>query len=548
MSAIAAARFLFRSRSVSTSSMPPRRRRNSWHFSAKRGEPPGGRGLRRAGVVKRAPCNASSWHRIAHVVPAYYPVLLLCVLSWGAFAFGAVYAWAYVPLQWACAVLGALGLVAPGVKARSGINWPLAGALALFLLAVAVQLLPMTPATLGRISPATDALLRKHEVAYALAAHAPEVEYRHPLSINPAATWLGLGFAAAFGVLLLGTARAVGRRGLDVLGAGLAAVGLLLALTGIVESGLGVRDRQATGLIYGFWKPIYGTNPFGPFVNRNHFAGWMLMGLPVVLGYFVALVARGMRGVKPTLRHRVLWFSSPEASRVVLVGLAAAVMAVSLVLTFSRSGILGFILALALSAGFVVRGAGTRAAARGRASGTRRAIAVGYLVLLGALAIGWAGIDAVADRFAAAEGTRLNGRLPIWEDTLPILRDFTLTGTGLNTYGTAMLHYQVWEPATRTLEAHNDYLQLAAEGGLLLGVPALAFALALGWQTARRFRERHEDDLAYWLRVGAVTGMVAVGLQETVEFSLQMPGNAALFAVLAGVAVHGKTGAERASP
>ena len=528
-------------------------------------------------------------------MPAYFAILLLLVIAWGAFAFGAVYEWAYLPLLWACGAIGALGLLAPATRRRA-VPWPVAGALALLLLAVALQLWPLAPETIARVSPATDALLRKHDVAYALATTAPEIPYRHPLTIDAASTWLGLACLAAFAVLLLGAARALGRRTLLALAPGLVVLGLLLALTGIVQSGLGVRDREATGLIYGFWKPIYGTNPFGPFVNRNHFAGWMLMALPVVLGYFVALVARAMRGVRPTLRDRVLWLSSPDASRIILVGLTATVMALSLVLTFSRSGILGFMLALLVSAGFVVRGAGSaemqnadpergealdRAGGRRGAGGaraemqnadptrtarttaagtagknaagkispartpdasrlarSRRAVVIGYIVLLAVLAVGWAGVDAVADRFAAAEGTRLNGRLPIWEDTAAILRDFPLAGTGLNTYATAMLFYQVWEPETLSQEAHNDYLQLAAEGGLLLAVPALMFAVFLARDIRRRFRERRDDELGYWLRVGATTGLLAIALQETVEFSLQVPGNAALFVVLAGIALH----------
>jgi len=516
-------------------------------------------------------------------VPVYYPILLLLVVAWGAFAFGAVYEWAYVPLLWACAAVGLLGLAGPRAEGRRPINWPVAGALLLLTLGVAAQLVPLLPESIARVSPATDALLRKRDVAYALAASAPGVPFRHPLSIDPRGTWLGLSCLVAFGALMLGTARALGRRSLEFLAAALAAVGLLLALTGIVQSGLGIRDPEATGLIYGFWKPIWGTNPFGPFVNRNHFAGWMLMALPVVLGYFVALVSRGMRGAGPTLRHRLLWFSSPAASRVILVGLSAAVMAVSLVLTFSRSGILGFMLSLAVSAAFVLRSAaGSRAGATagvaGRVVGSRRTIAIGYLVLVAALAIGWAGIDAVAARFAAAEGTRLNGRLPLWEDTVRVIRDFPVFGTGLNTFGTAMLVYQVWDPTTRTVEAHNDYLQFAAEGGILLTLPALLALVLLAREIRRRFREdraegweaaasgqresggrgepgRRENSgrgespgrregperggaMSYWLRVGATTGLLAIGLQETVEFSLQMPGNAALFAVLAGIALH----------
>src|SRR5262249_18896780 len=87
-------------------------------------------------------------------------------------------------------------------------------------------------------------------------------------------------------------------------------------------------------------------------------------------------------------------------------------------------------------------------------------------------------------------------------------------------------------------EAHNDYLQIAAEGGLLVGLPALASLLIFAWHVRRRFQEAPKDGTTYWLRVGAVIGLVAIGLQSLFEFSLQMPGNAALFAVLVAIALH----------
>ena len=112
-----------------------------------------------------------------------------------------------------------------------------------------------------------------------------------------------------------------------------------------------------------------------------------------------------------------------------------------------------------------------------------------------------------------------------------------MAGTGLNTYGTAMLFYQQHELAKSFSAAHNDYLQLAAEGGALLTIPAILCAGAFIVAVRRRF----VDDASvrtYWLRAGAVTGLTAIALQETVDFSLQMPGNAVLFAVLCGIALH----------
>jgi hypothetical protein len=69
-------------------------------------------------------------------------------------------------------------------------------------------------------------------------------------------------------------------------------------------------------------------------------------------------------------------------------------------------------------------------------------------------------------------------------------------------------------------------------------VPAVALLLVLIREPRQRSRKRADDSTAYWLRVGATTGLVAMALQETVEFSLQMPGIAALFAVVAAIAIH----------
>jgi hypothetical protein len=73
--------------------------------------------------------------------------------------------------------------------------------------------------------------------------------------------------------------------------------------------------------------------------------------------------------------------------------------------------------------------------------------------------------------------------------------------------------------------------------GMLLMIPAGLCVAALTVVIWRRFKEETSSS-GYWLRVGAVTGLAAIALQETVDFSLQIPGIAALFAVLCGIALH----------
>jgi O-antigen ligase len=187
---------------------------------------------------------------------------------------------------------------------------------------------------------------------------------------------------------------------------------------------------------------------------------------------------------------------------------------------------------LALIAALIV---GTAVAGGGLRTGGRAAV-VGVPACLAVLVVLWVGTDAVAARFASPDTIELGGRLPIWEGALQMARDFWLTGSGLNTFGSLTLLYPTMIPGWHVGAAHNDYLQLAVEGGLLLGVPALVALAVFVAAVRRRFRESVGP--GYWIRLGAVTGLVAAAFQTLVEFSLQIPANAALFAVLCAIALH----------
>ena len=174
---------------------------------------------------------------------------------------------------------------------------------------------------------------------------------------------------------------------------------------------------------------------------------------------------------------------------------------------------------------------------RRQRTGTRRAVAMVYLLVLVIAVVSWAGADAIASQFAQADWGEFNNRRGAWADAVDIASRFPLIGTGLNTYGVATMFYQQHDLAKYFSAAHNDYLQLAAEGGVLLSIPAALCVGAFIVAVRRRFIDE-TSVRTYWLRVGAVTGLTAIALQETVDFSLQMPGNAALFAVVCAIALH----------
>lgn len=459
---------------------------------------------------------------------------IAAVVLWGALAFGSVYPWAFVPLAIACAALGLAGLLWQwrGTPRLTG----MALALSAITLGTALQIVPLSHTALVRVSPATDAFLSSYDFGYLTA---PSGAPGHPVSINPTQTLIGLGLFAALALFLLGTTRVMSQTSAKPFGVIVLATGIALAAFGIIQEGLNTSNRLV--LVYGFWQPIYeGSRPFGPFINRNHFAGWMLMALPVALGAWYSDIERLREHTLGGVRNRLVLLTTPIGGRLVLMGFGCALMGLSLLMTRSRSGI-GALGVMVLLAGAVL--------VRRQATWRVRLATIVVFGVLVTSAAAWAGLDVISSKFRQ-DSTSLDsvgGRIPIWRDTVRILYDFPLAGSGLNTYGTAMMVYQSARREIHFQEAHNDYLQLASEGGLLLGIPILIACGVVVRNVRQRFDEAPKSGSTYWLRVGAVLGMVAIAAQAVFEFSLQMPGNAVLFALLAAMALHQSPSLRRSS-
>ncbi len=118
------------------------------------------------------------------------------------------------------------------------------------------------------------------------------------------------------------------------------------------------------GKIYWFWESQFkvASNHFGPFVNRNHFAGWMLLALCLGSGYLGGRITLAGSRLKNSVRECLLWIGSPEASGILMTPTGLAVMAVSLVWTLSRSGMAAGCIALSIlaAAGLGASGRGWR--------------------------------------------------------------------------------------------------------------------------------------------------------------------------------------------
>ena len=431
------------------------------------------------------------------------------MLAWPLAAFGGVYLWAAVPYLAACGLL-ALRQAGAIARARSGNRW-LDLSLVGLVVGAWLQLLPLPESVLTTISPETPTVIE----AIRMGARDTTLT---GVSVGPGSTVWASGVLTA-NVLLFLAARALFRRG------GVRWSIRMIAWLGIVFATLGLAQAASgTGAVYWWWEPFgEGADPFGTFINRNHFATWVIMATPACFGYAVAQLYISASD-DPT-HHWVSRLVKLLDGRALFLLFAGILMTVALLANLSRSGMVG----LATAAMFVLM-VGSRTI-----EGRRRRWLGACMAALAIIVVAFADTGALVQRFNQTVATG-SGRITIWRETLPIIRDFWATGTGAGTYQTAMLVYQESDRVVYFNQAHNQYLQIVAEGGLLLSVPA-AVALFSFLRLARR-RIIGDRTAVFWIRTGAAGGLVAVMVQNIWETGLRMPANAALAAVLAAVVVH----------
>jgi hypothetical protein len=442
-------------------------------------------------------------------VPGFARALLwIALIVWPLAAFGGRSAAVAIPYSVVCILLAAA--LSPALGGR------IDRALAMLAAVVALQCLPLPGALVAIVSPHAD------DVRSALALGSAPRGMFATITIHATSTlWALAVTAAAIAVFWIAKDR-FSRGGVRQFVRIVAGVGFAVSLLAIAQAATAGRR-----IYWRFPTEFEGPLPFGPFVNRNHFATWVVMALPLVLGYVAARTGTSHeRPAHIARRSRLATAIDPRSAWLTAAGVA---MAVALLLSLSRSGVL----ALAISA------TATAVLFRRRLDRRRRhglLIASAIIVLAGLV---WADLPALRGRFAGAR-TAMTERTVIWRETVPVVRDFWAVGAGVGTYQRAMYLYQQADRTVFFNQAHNHYLQAAAEGGVLL-LASLAYALLGLIQTIRK-RIAADTSGLVWIRIGAACGLGAVALQSVWETGLVMPANAALAAVLAAIAVHERRG------
>jgi O-antigen ligase len=282
-----------------------------------------------------------------------------------------------------------------------------------------------------------------------------------------------------------------------------------------------------------YWiRPTESPTPFGPFANHNHFAGYMEMLIPLPIALMLTRAARG--------EMRLLY------------GFAAVIMGVAVLASLSRGGMIslaaGMVFIFAMSFRLKRDGRGGR---RGQAlrkrlpflsflfHPTTPVLAVGALIIAGII---WVGADPIIERIArdAAPSadqpaeTFFSSRGWVWRDTLTMIRANPVLGAGLGAYRTAFPIYSESDGSLIVAQAHNDYLQIVADCGLVGGVMALCFIVILFRSVFRGIGSR--DKAISGIALGSGAGLFAMLVHSLLDFNLQVPSNILLFLVLSAVA------------
>jgi O-antigen ligase len=299
---------------------------------------------------------------------------------------------------------------------------------------------------------------------------------------------------------------------------------------------------------------------FGPFANHNHFAGYMEMLIPIPVAL---LITRGVR--------RELW---------AFYAFAAVMMGIALVASLSRGGMISLAAGMLFAALFGIRpsrklrkrrkvpersfsdslelikaeSAGhlrvkPRASRTGesavdggpsvaRLSLMRRVTAVAVIAAAIVAGILWVGPDAVVDRIAEGSDSRqetfFSSRGWIWQDAIAMIGANPFLGVGMGAFETAYPRYSRQNGSVTVGEAHNDYLQVLADCGIVGALLALWFIVATMRAVGRAIRSR--DPYLSGLALASGAGIFSILVHSLFDFNLQLPSNALLFLFFSAIA------------
>ena len=357
-------------------------------------------------------------------------------------------------------------------------------ALLIFLIYILIQMLPLPSIILKYISPRSFDFYSFYAVDKEPGMHLSLYAYKTGIEFLRMLTY------TLFFIILVSNLRDI--RAIERMLKILSYFGFGLAVFAILQK------ATWTGKLY-WLRDVPAGVPFGPFVNRNHYAGFIGMLIPLTLG---------------------LAFTRMRRERKILFGFFGVIMAVSLFLSLSRGGIISFFAGVTVFALFL----------SWNKFKVKKTWAIAAFVFVVFLYLLYLGLDPVIDRFYKTDITR-EARLAVWTDTLRAFKDFYLTGSGLGTFINVFPLYSPEAFESIYDHAHNDYLEFILEAGVL-GMILLSLFLFFFIRAVVRSEWHGRKGIIKICMLSSITTMV---VHSIFDFNLHIPSNALMLSAVFGM-------------
>jgi O-antigen ligase len=432
---------------------------------------------------------------------------IILLIIFAPLAFGAVEVWAYSIIILGAVFLTFAWLIKIWLKNRyekDALHFrlyvqktPLNLPIIFFIILIIIQLIPLPKNIIHFISPNTYDI---YNGSFNLLKNLPLSQNQsimfYPLTLCPSVTkeelYKLIGYALIFFLIVNNIKRPAQFKKIMLT---IVILAFCISLFAIVQKVFW------NGKIYWFRELRYGGKPFGPYVNSNHYAGFMEMAIPLALGALIA---------------------TRSINKKLIYGFMATVMASTIFLSLSRGGMLAFLGSL-LSIMLILFL---------HKSFKKHLIVIILLLLSIFMFILYLQFFSTAsERFLSlidVEGISKIKRPLVWKDTLHIVKDFPLLGTGLGTFRYIFPKYKSTGEQILFLYTENDYLQVLSEAGLIgLGVIVWGVLVVILSSFKAIARER--------LAIFFFGSIAAILIHSFFDFNLHIPANATMFSIILGM-------------
>ena len=452
---------------------------------------------------------------------AYWSLLAAITIS--TLAFGSVELWS-VSLMQLIVFVGFLVLISGSVSGHvTCFRVPGILPLLILLLYMALQALPLHPTLLKILSPSAFE-------AYSAAVFSDSPGQWVSLSLHRRGLLLEfLRFASYIGVYVLTVEVINSGKSLKRSSYAIAGFVSLLAVVSIIASFTSGNE------ILWLRDDPWGGSPFGPYINKNHYAGFMGMSLPLVIGLFLASRPRA-RGVNTRSRF-ISMIGSRRMNWHVLFGLGGVAIFVSVLLSLSRSGVAAMFVSLIVFAAIVKQ---RKKAGKGW---------VALVLLAVAVSLGWFGIAPLIERFEiilGADGIMMGARKIVFADSLRAAWDFILTGSGFGSFAYIYPAYRTLEGTLFVDHAHNDYIEFLVEGGIVSISLVVWFMVSISRHVVKELSKRR-NSISVFVCYGSATGVLYMLLHSITDFNLHVGANGLFFFFILGLTVASSSSSFRRS-